>query len=139
MSAIEASLEAIINAERPWLQTPNSPQGAGNVTKPFSFPSTESFRLDLSAASKRIKHLISRLDGAKTQIQTVLDFRAAAAVQNTSEKSNDIARLAREDNERMLDISRKAARDGRTLKSITILTLVYLPASFAAVGPPPRE
>jgi len=34
----------------------------------------------------------------------------------------------------MLELSQKAHQDGRALKTITLLTLVYLPATFVAVS-----
>ena len=55
-------------------------------------------------------------------MRTILDFRA---LEN-----------ARYDSDIMLELSKKAHQDGRVLKTITLLTLVYLPATFVAVSTP---
>jgi hypothetical protein len=39
----------------------------------------------------------------------------------------------------MVELTEKAQRDARTLKTITILTLIYLPASFVAVSAASRS
>lgn len=43
-------------------------------------------------------------------------------------------KLARVDSNTMVDLSKKAYHDSRSLKTITVLTLIYLPASFASVS-----
>ena len=45
-----------------------------------------------------------------------------------------MASLARDDNKIMLELSTEGRRDGRTLKTITVMTLAYLPASFVSVS-----
>jgi len=45
-----------------------------------------------------------------------------------------MAVLAKDDNELMVDMTKRSMADARTLKTITILTLIYLPASFVSVG-----
>ena len=45
-----------------------------------------------------------------------------------------MAVLAQSDNNLMVDLTKKSAADARTLKTITILTLIYLPASFVSVS-----
>jgi hypothetical protein len=62
-------------------------------------------------------------------------------VQNSSDKANDaaanandMAKLARVDNAVMLQLSARALKDGHTLKVITVLTLIYLPAMFVSVS-----
>jgi hypothetical protein len=45
-----------------------------------------------------------------------------------------MAELAKSDNDLMLKMTKKSVADARTLKTITILTLVYLPASFVSVS-----
>jgi len=42
--------------------------------------------------------------------------------------------LAKDDNDLMVEMTKKSQADARTLKSITILTLFYLPASFVSVS-----
>jgi hypothetical protein len=45
-----------------------------------------------------------------------------------------MAVLARSDNNLMVKMTKRSMADARTLKTITILTLVYLPASFVSVS-----
>jgi hypothetical protein len=44
-----------------------------------------------------------------------------------------MTKLAQNQNMLMLDLTKKAAMDAETLKTITLLTLIYLPASFVSV------
>jgi hypothetical protein len=59
---------------------------------------------------------------------------ASQALQDSSRTTAELTKLARDDSKMNTIFARKATQDGRTLKSITILTLIYLPASFVAVS-----
>lgn len=74
-------------------------------------------------------------------MRSIIDIKTAIAVQNSSDKSNEaashannMAHLARIDNTIMLQLSARALKDSHTLKVITVLTLVYLPAMFVSVS-----
>jgi len=64
----------------------------------------------------------------------MLDTLASQALQNSSRTTAELTGLAREDAKVNIEIAKKSTQDARTLKTITILTLVYLPASFVAVS-----
>ena len=66
------------------------------------------------------------------QVRTVLE-------RHQSDKTAEMARLAAVDTSVMRELSRKAQRDSRTLKVITILAMLYLPASFVSVSTPNRK
>lgn len=66
----------------------------------------------------------------------MLDFRCLASLQSNSQVVTELATLSKDENKIMLQLTSKAARDTDIMKWITFLTLVYLPASFAAVSPP---
>ena len=63
----------------------------------------------------------------KYQVRTVLE-------RHQSDKATEMARLAAIDTFVMRELSRKAQRDSRTLKVITIVAMLYLPASFVSVS-----
>jgi Mg2+ and Co2+ transporter CorA len=65
-------------------------------------------------------------------MQEIISFRGLDALKNSSENSNRMAQLAGEDSSNMLQLTTKAQRDSETLKKITIVTMIYLPASFVA-------
>ena len=74
-------------------------------------------------------------------MRSIIDIKTAIAVQNSSDKSNEaashannMAHLARADNAIMLQLSARGLKDSHTLKVITVLTLVYLPAMFVSVS-----
>jgi hypothetical protein len=67
-------------------------------------------------------------------MQKIIAFRALAALKTSSSMSTEIARLAQSDNKMMIDLAIKSRDDARTLKTITILTMVYLPAAFVSVS-----
>lgn len=68
------------------------------------------------------------------QMQSIIAARGLNALQKGSQTSTGIMRLAQQDNKMMLKFSEKAQRDARVLRTITILTVVYLPVSFVAVS-----
>lgn len=80
----------------------------------------------------RAENLLRRLDGTATLVRSILDWKALETLQASSRTSAELAQLARDDSVVSNHLARKATQDARTLKSITILTLVYLPASFVA-------
>lgn len=47
---------------------------------------------------------------------------------------NEMTRLSSTENAMILELTQKASRDTDTLKTLTLLTLIYLPASFVAVS-----
>lgn len=67
-------------------------------------------------------------------MQDILSFRGLDALKLSSENSNEMARLADIDTKNMVQLTKKSQRDAQTLKKITILTMVYLPASFVSVS-----
>lgn len=67
-------------------------------------------------------------------MQDIIAFQGLEALNESGATSTEMARLAQIDNKLMLDFSAKSRQDASTLKSITILTMVYLPASFASVS-----
>ncbi|KAF8534590.1 hypothetical protein BDD12DRAFT_983751 [Trichophaea hybrida] len=76
------------------------------------------FISDTVVQGQRVDHLLRRIEGASTLFRTILDFRALET--------------ARRDSELIVGISKDTQRDARALKTITLLTLVYLPATFVA-------
>ncbi|KAI9709139.1 MAG: hypothetical protein M1820_003586 [Bogoriella megaspora] len=82
--------------------------------------------------SNRINSLLKRLDGTFALIETTLDFRCLASLQHNSRSMNDMAGLARHENQLIVQLSKKASRDTDILKTLTLLALIYLPASLAS-------
>lgn len=55
-------------------------------------------------------------------------------MQTSNKRAERLAELAQDDNDLMVELTKQSAADARTLKTITILTLIYLPASFVSVS-----
>src|SRR5277367_464177 len=70
------------------------------------------------------------------KVSSILNYHATKATQASNDKAGKMAELAKSDNNLMLKMTKKSVTDARTLKTITILTLVYLPASFVSVSCP---
>jgi hypothetical protein len=70
----------------------------------------------------------------KFQIRTILDFQCLASLQHNSRMMTEMTRLTRQENRMMVQITKKASRDQDILKVITLIALVYLPASFVSVS-----
>lgn len=103
---------------------------------------------------RRVENLLKRLDGtialvcdvssAKvlcsthllmfTQIRTIVDFRCLASLQNNSGIMTEITRLSLFENAMMIELTKRATRDTEIMKTLTMLALVYLPASFVSVS-----
>jgi hypothetical protein len=67
-------------------------------------------------------------------MQNIVAFRGLDALQTGSNMSIKIMSLAQSDNQLMVDLTKKAQNDAKTLRTITILTMVFLPASFVSVS-----
>lgn len=67
-------------------------------------------------------------------MQNIVAFRGLDALQTGSNMTIKIMSLAQSDNQLMVDLTKKAQNDAKTLKTITILTMVFLPASFVSVS-----
>ncbi|MCJ1461417.1 hypothetical protein MMC07_000014 [Pseudocyphellaria aurata] len=87
-------------------------------------------RIELEA--KRVVSLLTRATAAGNLMQNLISSRSLQTLYESSNTGAKIAQLAQEDNRIMLALSREGRRDGRTLKTITVLTLAYLPASFVS-------
>lgn len=67
-------------------------------------------------------------------MNSIISFRSLDASRINSGHTAEILQLAQDENKEIMEISVSAREDTKTLKTITILTLVYLPASFVSVG-----
>ena len=67
-------------------------------------------------------------------MNSIISFRSLDASRINSGHTADILQLAQDENKEIMEISVSAREDTKTLKTITILTLVYLPASFVSVS-----
>jgi hypothetical protein len=110
----------------------------------------ESFVMELKTQASRVKSVLNRGQASSDlvriflcwgvdfsdlieKIRDIMSFRALEALNISSGNSVEMARLAQNGNENMLKLTQKSLREARTLKTITILTMIYLPASFASV------
>jgi Mg2+ and Co2+ transporter CorA len=80
----------------------------------------------------RVNSTLQRLNGTIALIRTILDFRCLASLQHNSRIMRDVTSLTRKENALMVQLTKKASRDTDILKTITLLTLIYLPASFVS-------
>jgi hypothetical protein len=67
-------------------------------------------------------------------MNSIISFRSLDASRVNSGNTAEILQLAQDENKEIINISVAAREDTKTLKTITILTLVYLPASFVSVS-----
>jgi hypothetical protein len=67
-------------------------------------------------------------------MNSLISFRSLDASRIYSGLTADILQLAQDENKEVMKISVSAREDTKTLKTITILTLIYLPASFVSVS-----
>ncbi|KAF2184652.1 hypothetical protein K469DRAFT_688647 [Zopfia rhizophila CBS 207.26] len=94
---------------------------------------------ELRMQSTRADNLLERTQSASSLMQDIISFRGLDALNMSSENPNEMARLADIDNKNMVKLTVKSRRDAQTMKKISILTTVYLPASFVSVSLPHDE
>jgi Mg2+ and Co2+ transporter CorA len=63
----------------------------------------------------------------------MLDFRNDKEIVNNGENMRIIAAAAHEENKSMALLATKSQKDSRIIKVLTIITMLYLPASLVAV------
>jgi hypothetical protein len=73
------------------------------------------------------------------QMQDIISFRGLDSLKTSSENSNEMARLADIDTKNMVKLTTKSQKDASTLKKVTWLTSIYLPASFVSVSQSVRQ
>ncbi|PMD19929.1 hypothetical protein NA56DRAFT_190843 [Hyaloscypha hepaticicola] len=76
---------------------------------------------------RRVNTLFQRINAASGLMQNIIDFRGLEALKTSSEMSTELSRLAQKNAE-------KSQKDARTITTITIFTMIYLPASFVSVS-----
>ena len=67
-------------------------------------------------------------------MQNALGLQSLETLRENTKTSTKLTELAQKDNQLMLKLTAEAQRDARTLKTITLLTMAYLPASFVSVS-----
>jgi len=75
--------------------------------------------------SRRVNTLFQRINAASGLMQNIIDFRGLEALKTSSAMSTELSRLAQKNAE-------KSQKDARTITTITIFTMIYLPASFVS-------
>lgn len=141
LQRIRRTLQEAIRALKVDLSILNSLQGSHKLSTTQSLPDLMLTRL--SNELDRCHVLVLSLNDTTEMVRSPSSAlrRSANALQvrtvlerQQSNQASKMAQLAAVDNSVMLELSKKAQRDSRTLKVITILTLLYLPASFVSVS-----
>ncbi|KAF1839682.1 hypothetical protein BDW02DRAFT_563735 [Decorospora gaudefroyi] len=90
------------------------------------------FLEELKLQSSRAGNLLERTRSGSTLMQDIISFRGLDSLRTSSENSNEMARLADIDTKNMVKLTTKSQKDASTLKKVTWLTSIYLPASFVS-------
>jgi len=93
---------------------------------------TDLFLDEFRLQSRRVESLLERAKSGSSLMQDIISFRGLDSLRTSSENSNEMARLADIDSKNMVKLTTKSQRDASTLKKVTWLTSVYLPASFVS-------
>ncbi|KAF2795498.1 hypothetical protein K505DRAFT_360140 [Melanomma pulvis-pyrius CBS 109.77] len=83
------------------------------------------FLKELEQQLARADNLLERTKSASGLMQDILSFGGLDALRISNE-------IAEKDNKNMVMLTAKSQKDAKILKKITILTIVYLPASFVS-------
>ena len=73
------------------------------------------------------------------QIRTILDFKCLASLRTNNRMMTEMTQMSRDEGQAMLKLSEKTSRDTDVMKILTLLALIYLPASFVAVSTPKNQ
>jgi len=93
---------------------------------------TDLFLDEFRLQSRRVESLLERAKSGSSLMQDIISFRGLDSLRTSSENSNEMARLADIDSKNMVKLTTKSQRDASTLKKVTWLTSIYLPASFVS-------
>ncbi|KAF2191181.1 hypothetical protein K469DRAFT_746598 [Zopfia rhizophila CBS 207.26] len=104
----------------------------GNESLMEIVSTTDLFREELEMQLIRADNLLERTKSGSALMQDIISFRGLDTLKISNDNSNEMARLADIDNKNMIELTKKSQREAQTLKKITILTMVYLPASFVS-------
>ncbi|KAE9379782.1 hypothetical protein N431DRAFT_326685 [Stipitochalara longipes BDJ] len=74
---------------------------------------------------RRVNTLFQRINAASCLMQNIIDFRGLEALKTSSAMSTKLSQLAQKNAE-------KSQKDARTITTITILGMIFLPASFVS-------
>lgn len=87
---------------------------------------------DLDQISERILALRSELQGITALVSSFLDLSNGYALQSLAKESGRENEEMRKLSERMHDLTKKSTEDAAAVKVLTILTLIYLPATVVS-------
>ncbi|KAF2129906.1 hypothetical protein P153DRAFT_385138 [Dothidotthia symphoricarpi CBS 119687] len=90
------------------------------------------FMGELALQLSRVDNLLERARSGSSLMQNIISFRGLDALRTSAENSIEMAKLADIDTKNMVELTAKSQKDASTLKKITWLTSIYLPASFVS-------
>lgn len=92
----------------------------------------ENLIVQASMHADRVKSILKRCKDTQKLAQSYLDFTCLESVKASSRSMTELQRLSQEEAEILLEFTMKASRDTDVLKTLTMLTLIYLPASLVS-------
>jgi hypothetical protein len=87
---------------------------------------------DLELCIVQLNALRTKLSSARTLLSSFLDLGSGLALQNLARESRQENEEMRRLSERMHQLTEKATKDAAAVKVLTILTLIYLPATVVS-------
>ncbi|QKX54773.1 uncharacterized protein TRUGW13939_01862 [Talaromyces rugulosus] len=81
---------------------------------------------------QRLSAILEMLESTSTLIHNISEVRSLEALEQNAYIANEVSQRTEAGNQLTLRLMRKSYKDAHTLKMITIVTLLYLPASFIA-------
>jgi Mg2+ and Co2+ transporter CorA len=87
---------------------------------------------ELDLNSMRVEALRARLQGITNSVSSFLDLNSGFALQNLARESRKENEEMRHLSERMHELTKKSTQDAAAVKVLTIVTLIYLPATVVS-------
>lgn len=82
----------------------------------------------------RIESLVSRAQGVSGLIQNILDIRTAESSSRINTAVHDITQQGIQENKLIKQLTHQSTQDTRAMKLIALISAIFLPATFVAVG-----
>ncbi|KAE8354537.1 hypothetical protein BDV28DRAFT_79440 [Aspergillus coremiiformis] len=108
---------------------------------PLLFVEVELYKVKLRAHKRSVKVLLERCTQTLSILSQILEYRndeniikIANALSYNSEAMHKIALAGNEENKSIKILSEKAQRDSQSVKILTYIAMLYLPASLVAVS-----
>ena len=91
-------------------------------------------RLDGTIALVRVIRTMKMAQMLTIEIRTILDFECLASLRANSSMMTQMTQMSQQESRLMIKLTEKTSKDTDVVRTLTLIALTYLPASFVSVS-----